>query len=560
MRRTASRASVTLSGTTQTTETTERRAMADANVARAVILNVDDNEGARSMVTLLLQNAGFIVIEADSGYAALEQVELHHPDLLVLDIRLPDIDGIEVCRRLRETSHGKSMKVLHTSATFVTTDAKVQSLDGGADGYLAQPFEPQELLATVRALLRLNQTEQELRDGAARLRDADRRKNEFLAMLAHELRNPLAAMSASLPLIDRRAPMDEVERRARAVIGRQIVHLGRLVDDLLDVSRVTQGKIELKWEVIDLCTLLTRVAANAEQTKTGNRRQQLRMTLPSKPVFLRADGTRLDQIFTNLIDNASKYSDNGSSLHISLETRRGFDGVGKDTAIVRVHDNGIGIAPDVLPRLFTLFSQADVPISRSRGGLGIGLTLVRTLVELHGGTVVAKSDGLGRGSEFQVTLPSLPEQDRSSEVSALAAQKKSGSSRKVLVIEDNSDAQQVMKDLLELWGHDVVCASDGVSGVNELWSFAPEVALVDIGLPGIDGYEVARQVRAKPAGKDVLLVALTGYGAPEQRTAAIEAGFDLHLVKPVDPERLATLLKQPPARRATGAPTQPASK
>jgi DNA-binding response OmpR family regulator len=531
--------------------------MAEVNGARTVILNVNDNEGARYMATLLLQKAGFSVIEAGSGYAALEQVERHHPDLVVLDIRLPDIDGIEVCRRLRETSDGKSMKVLHTSATFVSADAKVQSLDGGADGYLAQPFEPQELLATVRALLRLNQTEQELRSSAEQLRDADRRKNEFLAMLAHELRNPLAAMSASMPLIERRAPMDEVERRAREVMGRQIVHLGRLVDDLLDVSRVTQGKIELSWELVELRALLSCVVANAEQTKTEPRRQRLRMTLPGKPVYLRADATRLEQIFTNLIDNASKYSDNGSSLHVTLETRKGFDGVGKDSAIVRVHDNGIGISPDVLPRLFTLFSQADVPIARSRGGLGIGLTLVRALVELHGGSVVAKSDGLGRGSEFQVTLPALPEQDRSSEVNPLAAQKRSGVSRKVLVIEDNSDAQQVMKDLLELWGHDVACASDGVSGVNEVWSFAPEVALIDIGLPGIDGYEVARQVRAKPAGKDVLLVALTGYGAPEQRTAAIEAGFDLHLVKPVDPERLATLLRQPP-RRAAGASSQPA--
>jgi CheY-like chemotaxis protein len=280
------------------------------------------------------------------------------------------------------------------------------------------------------------------------------------------------------------------------------------------------------------------------------------VTLPAKPVYLRADVTRLEQIFTNLVDNASKYSDNGSNVHITLSTRKGFDGVGKDSAIVSVRDQGIGISPDVLPRLFTLFSQADVPIARSRGGLGIGLTLVRTLVELHGGTVVAKSDGLGRGSEFQVTLPSLPEQDRSSEISALTPHAKHGVSRKVLVIEDNSDAQQVMKDLLELWGHNVACASDGVSGVNELWSFAPEVALVDIGLPGIDGYEVARQVRAKPAGKDVLLVALTGYGAPEQRTAAIEAGFDLHLVKPVDPERLATLLRQPPARRSAGGVPQ----
>ena len=250
--------------------------------ARTLILNVNDNEAARYMVSLLLQKAGFHVIEASSGLQALQQVELHKPDLVVLDIRLPDIDGIEVCRRIRESGSGRSIKVLHTSATFVTVDTKIQSLDGGADGYLAQPFEPQELLATVRALLRLNQTEQNLRESAELLREADRRKNEFLAMLAHELRNPLAAMTASLPLIERREPLDDVERRARDVVGRQIVHLGRLIDDLLDVSRVTQGKIELHWEMVDLCELLARVASNAEQTRTGPRNQKLTLTLPKR--------------------------------------------------------------------------------------------------------------------------------------------------------------------------------------------------------------------------------------------------------------------------------------
>ncbi|MET0387871.1 MAG: response regulator [Polyangiales bacterium] len=523
--------------------------MADApeKRTRTVILNVNDSEGARYMVTLLLQKAGFLVVEAISGMQALEQVERHKPDLVVLDIRLPDINGIEVCRRIREGALGKTLKVLHTSATFVSVDTKIQSLDGGADGYLSQPFEPQELIATVRALLRLNETEQELRHSAEQLRDADRKKNEFLAMLAHELRNPLAAMSASLPLIERRDPLDEVEQRAREVVGRQIVHLGRLIDDLLDVSRVTQGKIELKWEVLDVGELLRRVINNADQTKTGPRRQQLQAAIPVTPIYLRADATRLEQIFTNLIDNASKYTDAGGNILVSLrESHRG----NKSNVVVSVRDDGIGIAQDVLPSLFTLFSQADVPIARSRGGLGIGLTLVRTLVELHGGTVAAQSHGLGHGSEFQVVLPALRENDHASRNAIPIQRKRDGDvSRKVLIIEDNSDAQQVLKDLLELWGHTVATASDGLEGVTELQSFEPEVALVDIGLPGIDGYEVARRVRNDPKFRDVLLVALTGYGAPEQRTAAIEAGFDLHLVKPVDPERLSSLIVQPPARK-----------
>lgn len=511
----------------------------DKPPARTLILNVNDNEGARYMVTLLLQKAGFLVIEASSGLQALEQVELHKPDLVVLDIRLPDINGIEVCRRIRDSGSGRSIKVLHTSATFVTVDTKIQSLDGGADGYLAQPFEPQELLATVRALLRLNQTEQDLRESAELLREADRRKNEFLAMLAHELRNPLAAMSASLPLVERREPMDEVEERAREVMSRQIVHLGRLIDDLLDVSRVTQGKIELHWEVLNLNELLTRVVNNSEQTKTGPRKQQVTLSLPQQPVQVRADATRLEQIFTNLVDNASKYSDAGGTIEVSLTTSQADE---QGSAQIQVRDNGIGIAPEVLPTLFKLFAQADVPIARSRGGLGIGLTLVRTLVELHGGHVEARSDGLGKGSDLVVTLPALVHKETASRPLRTIGNK--GITRKVLIVEDNSDAQQVLKDLLELWGHDVACASDGLEGVCELQRFKPEVALVDIGLPGIDGYEVARRTRQAENGKRTLLVALTGYGAPEQRAAALEAGFDLHLVKPVDPQRLSALLRE----------------
>ena len=515
---------------------------------RTLILNVNDNDGARYMVTFLLRKAGFLVIEAQSGFQTLEQVARHQPDLVVLDIRLPDIDGFEVCRRMRDDPQTKSIKVLHTSATFVSVDTKVQSLDGGADGYLTQPFEPEELLATVRALLRLNQTEQELRTSAEQLRDADRRKNEFLAMLAHELRNPLAAMSASLPLIERREPLDIVERRARDVVGRQIVHLGRLIDDLLDVARVTQGKIELQWEVVGLCELLRRVTGSVEQTKLGPRRQRLQLVLPEHEVYVRADATRLEQIFTNLVDNASKYSDVGGQVDVELVPA---DSAHKTSAIVRVCDNGIGIAPHVLPTLFTLFSQADVPIARSRGGLGIGLTLVRTLVELHGGSVSARSVGLGHGSEFQVTLPEIVDSQFAPEEGTSGVYRGARKiSRKVLIIEDNSDAQQVLCDLLGLWGHRVACASDGLEGMQQLRRFQPEIALVDIGLPGIDGYEVARRVRNEAGNEQTLLIALTGYGAPEQRTAAIEAGFDLHIVKPVDPDRLSALLNQPPTRRA----------
>jgi DNA-binding response OmpR family regulator len=520
---------------------------------RTVILNVNDNEGARYMVTLMLKRAGFEVLEADCGEAALLKIEQRSPDLIVLDIDLPDISGFEVCRRIRASPPANPIKILHTSATFVALESKIQSLENGADGYLMQPFEPEELIATVRSLLRLNDAEQELIGNAERLREADRRKDEFLAMLAHELRNPLSAITASIPLMERRPPMDDVERRAREVLHRQAAHLGRLIDDLLDVARVTQGKIELQRELIELGGLLRRVAESAEQTKMRPREQTLLMALPEAPVFVRGDAARLEQIFTNLLDNASKYTDTGGSVRVALNVVAGPEGA---TAIVVVRDNGIGMAAKTLPTIFGLFAQGDVPIERSRGGLGIGLTLVQTLVQLHGGEVVARSDGLGKGSEFEVQLPALRDvgllPGRVPGDGASKPLNGAMTSRKILIVEDSPDAQQMLKDLLEMWGHEVVCASDGVAGVSAALAASPDVALVDIGLPGLDGYEVARRIRRNPEGKDLMLVALTGYGSPEQKAKALEAGFNVHVAKPVNAKRLASILEESPAATRNG--------
>jgi signal transduction histidine kinase len=511
------------------------------NRARAVILNVNDTEGTRYMVTLMLKKAGFDVLEAVSGEAALDQIAQHHPDLVVLDVKLPGISGLEVCRRVRDAPSGRPIKILHTSATYVAVEAKVQSLDNGADGYLMQPFEPEELVATVRSLLRLNHAEQELLGKADQLRESDRRKDEFLAMLAHELRNPLAAITTALPLVERREPVDDIEQRARKVLHRQVTHLGRLVDDLLDVARVTQGKIELHAETIEIDRLLRRVANNAEQTKARPRGQALHVDLPETRVLVRGDATRLEQIFTNLLDNASKYTDPGGAVYVSL--RMIDDGSGPPVARIVVRDEGIGMSRETLPTIFDLFVQADVPISRSRGGLGIGLTLVRTLVQLHGGTVEAHSAGIGAGSELAVDLPAIRD-DAGAWAFSYGGGPVSGAitSQKVLVIEDRPDVQEMLKELMEMWGHEVVCASEGVSGVASALTLRPDFAFVDIGLPGIDGYEVARRVRSDPRGKELVLVAITGYGSPEQKIKALAAGFDIHLVKPVDVEQLAAVL------------------
>lgn len=506
-----------------------------------VILNVNDSEEPLYIVSVILRAAGYRVLEARSGQEALDTLEEHSPDLLVLDVRLPDIDGLEVCRRIRANPQTANIKVLHTSATLVSLDNKVQSLSGGADAYLTQPFESEELVATVQSLLRLRVAELELRAVAEQLREADRRKDEFLAMLAHELRNPLAAIASSLPLMTRREPEDAAEHKARDVLSRQTKHLSRMVDDLLDVARVTQGKISLKETQLDLRTLLERAVDNARQSKSGPRNQILECTLPATPVTVNGDPTRLEQVLMNLLDNASKYTPDGGRIQVWLHAREGTHG---PTAQIIVRDNGAGITPEVLPKIFALFMQADVPIARSLGGLGVGLTMAQTLVTLHGGTITASSPGRGQGSEFEVIFPALAA-DTSLEVNNgqdRMTPSEGRLKRRILLVEDNSDALEVLTDLLALWGHEVQAASDGLSAVATALAMLPDIAFIDIGLPGIDGYEVARRIRADPKGRALKLVALTGYGAPEQRAQAADAGFNLHLVKPVQPDGLAQLL------------------
>lgn len=537
------------------TETTKRN-------GGPLVLNVNDNDASRYLVTRMLEKGGFTVIEAASGQGALNQVRDKMPRLVVLDIKLPDMTGLEVCQLIKADQKTHGVKVLHTSAVFVATEFKVQSLECGADGYLSHPFEQEELIATVRSLLRLTEVEQELRDQAEELKAANRRTNEFLAMLAHELRNPLAAIVTSLPLLERGAPTDSVEKTARELIRRQTTNLRRLVDDLLDAARVTQGKIDLHWEAVDLNELTRKIAANVQQTKLGPRSQALRVALPNAQLTVRGDPMRLEQVLTNLLDNASKYSNSGDVIDFSLALGRGSSGGGE--ARISVRDRGIGMDADTLPTIFDLFSQADVPLARSRGGLGIGLTLVRTLVELHGGKVSARSEGRGRGSEFEITLPLLAEDMRSlpNENGTYCTTEKSPCSRRVLIVEDNQDARDALKCLLELWGHEVTVASDGATGIQSALTQRPDVALVDLGLPTVDGYEVARQVRSALSASAPLMIALTGYGAPEQRAQALSAGFDLHIVKPVDPDRLANLLEEyaaTPPTSATGAHRMPAN-
>ncbi len=372
------------------------------------------------------------------------------------------------------------------------------------------------------------------------LRDADRRKDEFLAMLAHELRNPLAPVRHALEVFRMRMWQDDIIQRTIASADRQVAHMTRLVDDLLDVSRITRGKVELKPILVALTDVVEGAVQACEPIVT-QRRHELSVSMPSETVMLNVDPTRMTQVVANLLHNAAKYTPSGGRIHLKAE-RQGHE------LVLSVRDNGIGLKPEMLHRVFDLFVQVDPGSDRAQGGLGLGLTLVRSLVEMHGGSVSARSEGLSQGSEFTVRLPLPPEAPAALalpnmlKAAASAAQKLQP--LHILLVEDNPDIRETLKDLLELHGHRVQEASDGRSAVDLVLSERPQVALVDIGLPELDGYKVAELVRASAGGAATRLVALTGYGHPEDRKRALEAGFDAHLVKPVSSDDLSQVLKK----------------
>jgi len=496
-----------------------------------LICNVNGSAASRYVVSRMLAQAGFRVVEVMTGEEAVAAAVCEHPQLMILDLRLPDIGGMEVCRRLKADPETASIAVLQTSAAPATTEVKVHGLDGGADGFLIQPFTTQELIATVRSLLRLRNRERVQSRRADALAEADRRKDEFLAMLAHELRNPLAAITTAHTILDRYAARDPGEARAREIAIRQTTQLGRLVDDLLEVSRVMHGTIVLHREPVDLAELVAQAAELAREVKLAGVERRLTVR-SSGPMRVDGDRTRLLQVISNLLDNAIKYTHRGGAIDVSLAAEG-------DEVVLRVRDDGVGIGPDVLGSVFDLFYQAPTAIDRSNGGLGIGLTLVRTLTQLHGGAVRVRSAGEGCGTEVELRLPAS--------TSARAIERRgrpSAASRamRVLIVEDNRDARELLAELCSLWDHEVLVAEDGLQAVDMALTHRPDVALVDIGLPGIDGYEVARRVRADPRGQAIKLVALSGYGATEHREAAAAAGFAVHLIKPADSAQLAELI------------------
>jgi signal transduction histidine kinase/ActR/RegA family two-component response regulator len=452
---------------------------------------------------------------------------------------------------LRQQPRWSSLPVLVLTSARRLPMKKLRALiEIGDISLLKRPLDLTEFVNAVRAALRDRLRQYQVRDYIAEharqaeaLREADRRKDEFLAMLAHELRNPLAPIRNGLQILQLASQDSDAVAQTREMMNRQVQHLTRLVDDLLDVSRITRGKVALRKQDIDLNEVMIR-AIETVRPFIDERKHKLTVSQPGRAVWVHADLTRMTQVVGNLLHNASKYSEAQSPIALILE----HEG---EQALIRVQDQGVGISEEMLAHVFEPFTQIDRSIDRSEGGLGLGLALVRSLVELHGGSVQAQSGGIGKGSEFIVRLPALSSDSvRRLESRPKAASPKS-QPRRILIVDDNIDAGDSLAVLLRLTGHEVSVARNGTRAIELVHDLQPDVGILDIGLPGMDGYELARRLRNEPHGRSMLLIAITGYGQEDDRKRAKQAGFNHHLTKPADPVQLAHLLARNVANGST---------
>ena len=418
----------------------------------------------------------------------------------------------------------------HRIAAPISALASVaKAMTAGREAELPNPGGVAEVREVGRALVDAANT---ARTREHALRSADRAKDEFLAMLSHELRNPLGALAGAAHLLRLLAPKDETAIRATDIVGRQVQHMTRLVEDLLDVSRVTRGKISLSREPLDLARA---VEAVVQQWRSSGRLAKHEVRVELSPAWVRADAARIDQIIANLVGNAVKYTQDGGQVAITVRRER-------NAALLQVRDTGMGMSPDLAARVFDLFVQGETSLDRSLGGLGIGLTLVKRLAELHGGTAAAASEGPGKGSVFSVSLPAIEAPLQAPPAQAGPAEPAPRRLHKILLIEDNDDARRTLSLALQMNGHQVYAAPDGKVGIETADAVDPEVAVIDIGLPGLNGYQVGEDLRRKPAHDSMVLIALTGYGQPDSLRRARDAGFDEYITKPIEPERLMRLI------------------
>jgi len=538
------------------------------------VLMVDDQPDKLLAYEAILAGLGETLLKAATAREALSILLKQDIAVILMDVNMPDLDGFELAALIRQHPRCQRIAIVFVSAVLFSDRDRLRGYESGAVDYVSVPVVPEILRAKISVFLdlyrksaeleRLNRsleqrvqertaelqgTVQRLRENEARLRhqsealsEADRRKNEFLAMLAHELRNPLQPISMALELV--RQPQVDPDRMrfARDVIDRQVSQLARLIDDLMDASRITSGKLNVVRERVDLCQIVACAAASIKPL-ANEKRQKLEVAPFDGRLDVDADATRMTQIVVNLLGNAIKFTPKGGKIDLSVGREGG-------SVAIRVRDDGIGIEEADLDRIFEMFVQGSRNAGDVHGGLGLGLALVRQIVELHGGSVRATSLGRNRGSEFIVSLPALPESleaGPSSTPPARGTPAAVSGPRHVLVVDDNRDAADSLAEMLRVLGHRVdtqYCGSDALAAVAV---GHPQVIFMDIGMPGLDGYETARAIREAARGGEVFIVAVTGWGGDADRQRSRAAGFDRHLVKPVQPADLLALLESMPA-------------
>ncbi len=501
-------------------------------------LLVDDREENLLSLEALLRRDELIMLKARSGQEALEMLLQYDVALALLDVQMPVMDGFELAELMRGNERTRRVPIIFLTAGSADRQRRFRGYETGAVDFLHKPIEPDVLRSKAEVFFELYRQRQQLaqqrdalRTYAEALKEADRRKDEFLAVLAHELRNPLAPIRYGLEIMKMSAD-EPVSEDIRAMMHRQLTHLVRLIDDLLDVSRISRGKINLNKEAVELSEAL-QAALEASRPLIEASKHTLCLDLGEDALWIYADLTRIAQVVSNLLNNAAKYTPAGGRITLSVKRH------GNEVAI-SVADNGVGISEEMKPRVFDLFTQVDGETKRSQGGLGIGLALARQLVEMHDGRIEVASPGADQGSTFTIHLPLHQQSARSSEIEPRIPA--SGLPLRVLVVDDNISSAETTAQILAMTGHKVTLAHDGPEAIETAREIRPDVIMLDLGMPGMSGYEVCRELRKDEAFRDTMLIAQTGWGQERDRERTQEAGFDHHLTKPVDFNELSGLL------------------
>jgi signal transduction histidine kinase len=494
-------------------------------------LLVDDLEENLLSLEALLRRDGLVLLKARSGDQALELLLQHDVALALVDVQMPGLNGFELAELMRGNERTRRVPIIFVTAGTTDNQRRFRGYEAGAVDFIQKPIEPDILRSKADVFYELYRQRQqiaaqrdELEVHAQALKEADRRKDDFLATLAHELRNPLAPLRNGLDIL-RRNPDGGNAAEIRDMMDRQLVHLVRLIDDLLDVSRVSQGKIELRTDRIKVEDVVE-AAIEASRPLIDSAGHSLKTDIPPEPLWVDADHTRMAQVIGNLLNNAAKYTPSGGQIAISA---RKVDG----DVVIDVRDNGIGIPGEMQSKIFQMFAQVDDHLERAQGGLGIGLALVRQLMTLHGGAVTATSAGVGQGSEFSLRLPLASPIEQEHTVLVAQGQNPSPPPMKVLIVDDNILVAHTLGMMLEEMGHAFDMVHDGRDALRAARAFRPDVVLLDIGLPGMDGYEVCKAFRQEEDFRTLPIIAQTGWGQNKDKTQASDAGFTRHLTKPV---------------------------